>query len=131
MRVILDLDDVVLGKLQFKADAEKRSRKNYMELLLQNAAIGSTPTVYDAPKLPITHSDEPKQWQETIQTQVPLDKVSQFLQNIAYADNKKEIEKYVAQAKRELSSDWKSFLSVQTYAAEIMEKKGFVYNDIN
>ncbi len=78
---------------------------------------------YDAPKLQPTFKDEPKQYQE------PLDKLSQFLENIKYADSKKEIERYVAQAKNELTGNWKSFLTVQNFASEVMEKKGFIYND--
>jgi hypothetical protein len=131
MRVILDLDEIVLGKLQFKADSEKRSRKNYMEVLLQNAANGqiveNKQLVYDSPKLPTTHQDEPMQWQDPTQPTQILDNFSKICQDISYADSKKEIEKYVAQAKREL--DWKRLLQVQTFANETIEKKGFIYND--
>jgi DNA-directed RNA polymerase subunit RPC12/RpoP len=100
-----------------------------LDLAQKLSASANQPKVFDAQKLPTTHSDEPKQWQETIHTQQPLDKVAQFLENIAYADSRKEIERYLAQAKKELSSNWKSFLDVQRFAAEIMEKKGFIYND--
>lgn len=38
MRIILELDKTILEKLQQKAAMEKRSRKNYMETILQNIA---------------------------------------------------------------------------------------------
>jgi hypothetical protein len=43
MRVILNLDKAILDDLQKMADAEKRSRKNFMELTLINAASGNNP----------------------------------------------------------------------------------------
>lgn len=36
MRVILEIDDTTLEKIAEMADAEKRSRKNFMELVLQS-----------------------------------------------------------------------------------------------
>lgn len=49
MRIILDIDEEILGKLQFQADQEKRSRKNYMELALQTVANGNNPILQRTP----------------------------------------------------------------------------------
>lgn len=43
MRVILDLDVAVLVKLQEQADELKRSRKNYMEYLLEMKSVSDNP----------------------------------------------------------------------------------------
>lgn len=40
MRVILELEELVLEKLQTLADKNKRSRKNYMEFMLTNISEG-------------------------------------------------------------------------------------------
>jgi len=43
MRVILNLEKTTLDDLQKLADADKRSRKNFMELALLNVASGNNP----------------------------------------------------------------------------------------
>ena len=43
MRVILNLEKTTLDELQKLADADKRSRKNFMELTLLNVASGNNP----------------------------------------------------------------------------------------
>lgn len=45
MRVILTLNEQVLKKLGEKAGIQKRSRKNYMELILENEASDITEKV--------------------------------------------------------------------------------------
>lgn len=43
MRIMLNLDEKTLEKLQELANAEKRSRKNFMELALVRVADGNNP----------------------------------------------------------------------------------------
>ena len=37
MKVIVDLDESILDKVQTKADSEKRSRKQMLELIIEDA----------------------------------------------------------------------------------------------
>jgi hypothetical protein len=45
MRVILDLDETVLKGFQELAEKEKRSRKNIMEVTLENYLLGGNPVL--------------------------------------------------------------------------------------
>jgi metal-responsive CopG/Arc/MetJ family transcriptional regulator len=43
MKIIIDLDEIVLEQLQWMADRDQRSRKKLIELLLRKAAEEYTP----------------------------------------------------------------------------------------
>ncbi len=84
-----------------------------------------TPASYDSPKVSHAHTDEAGQWQEP---KTPLTKLQRFLENISNADSRSKIESYLVEAKRS-AMQWKDMIIVQNHAKQIMEQKGFIYND--
>jgi len=67
MRVILNLDESVLNKLAEKATSEKRSRKNYMELVLQANAEMDISTVSENKSASVSNDEKIPEWQKRLE----------------------------------------------------------------
>jgi hypothetical protein len=132
MRVILDLDEVDLGKLQFKANTEKRSRKNYMEIILQNAANGNIPiverqsAVYDAPKLPKNYiADEPPKVELPKE---PIDHFEKAVYDASQARTFDELEKVMLDVRKNQFISKPQKIQIEQFATHLQQEKGFYPN---
>ena len=67
MRVILTLDESVLAKLAEKAILEKRSRKNYMELVLQANAEMDISKQQQEQKNVSENNDDMPEWKKRLE----------------------------------------------------------------
>ncbi len=132
MRVILDLEKKVLDDLQSLAFAEKRSRKNFMELALINTSSGNNPImqIQDLTKptnqiIPVT---DVKPIVNTVINTVPLPKASlfdDFMSELKEARTKAEVEKIMKAAKGEVFT-LRQKQMLEAYAKEVSKD---MYND--
>lgn len=101
---------------------------------VENTSVfATTKEVYDAPKLPINFKhDEPPMFplpKPESMFSAPVDKFQEHKSNITYSDSKKELVANVTAMKKEMFLNNKQKMELEIYAKQVMEEKGFIYND--
>lgn len=107
----------------------------YLKLYkVEKVSIFSAPKdVYDGPRLPnnFTH-DEPPMFplpKPESMFSAPVDKFKEHKNNITYSDSKKELVANVTAMKKDMFLNNKQKMELEAYAKQVMEEKGFIYND--
>lgn len=133
MRVILNLEKAVLDKLEAQANKENRSRKNYMETVLENTATGVK--ILDATKptqgfTDLTAPPPTTNYEISIpqKPKEPLSQIDIFKQEISQASSRDELNKVLREIKKE-PLQWFQKRELELFADEVMIQKGFIFND--
>lgn len=130
MNVLLNIPDEIVGKYQFEAEKDKRSRKNLMEKVLIDYFEKPVVALQDLtkPNLEIKPPEQPK---NNFEVRVEKPQLPNFDENfeeqIEAAKNYNELQKVVKKI-TSASLNWKRRNTLLALAETTQNKKGF-YND--